>query len=72
MEEWQESYYVNRTLCAVLEDMRLCCKTLNFTPMIGLIEDKKPGYLLKLSEGTVPVGITYIDRLKEKFPQWFQ
>ena len=39
MGEWEDDYWVNRTLCAVLEDMRLCCKTLNFTPMVGLIEE---------------------------------
>jgi len=29
----------NRTLCAVLEEMRICYKTRNFTPLLGLIEE---------------------------------
>jgi hypothetical protein len=33
------SYWLNRTLCDVLEEMRLCVKTLNFAAMSGLIEE---------------------------------
>lgn len=32
-------YYLNRTLCDVLEEMRTCVKTLNFAPMLSLIEE---------------------------------
>ena len=32
-------YWINRTLCDVLEEMRKCCKTLNFAPMPGLVEE---------------------------------
>ena len=38
-EDWEDGYWVNRTLCSVLEDMRLCVKTTNFAPMMGLIEE---------------------------------
>lgn len=31
--------YPNRTLCAVLEEMRDCFKTYNFAPIKGLIEE---------------------------------
>lgn len=33
------SDYPNRTLCEVLEEMRKCFKTRNFSPMAGLIEE---------------------------------
>ena len=33
------SYWLNRTLCDVLEEMRLSTKTLNFASMAGLIEE---------------------------------
>ena len=33
------SYWLNRTLCDVLEEMRLCVKTLNFASMLGMIEE---------------------------------
>ena len=29
----------NRTLCAVLDEMRRCYKTRNFAPLMGLIEE---------------------------------
>ena len=29
----------NRTLCAVLDEMRVCYKTRNFAPLLGLIEE---------------------------------
>ncbi len=29
----------NRTLCSVLEEMRVCYKTRNFSPLMGLIEE---------------------------------
>ncbi|MCP4570359.1 MAG: hypothetical protein GY841_22485 [FCB group bacterium] len=32
-------YTENRLLCYVLEDMRSCCKTHNYAPMAGLIEE---------------------------------
>jgi hypothetical protein len=32
-------YYLNRTLCDVLEEMRKCVQTLNFGPLPGLIEE---------------------------------
>lgn len=32
-------FYTNRTLCAVLEEMRSCFKTHNFSAMPGLIEE---------------------------------
>jgi len=31
--------YLNRTLCDVLEDMRKCDLTKNYSPMLGLIEE---------------------------------
>jgi len=33
------SLYPNRTLCEVLQDMRECYKTYNFSPMLALIEE---------------------------------
>lgn len=33
------SYWVNRTLCDVLEDMRKCAKTANYAALPGLIEE---------------------------------
>ena len=33
------TYYLHRTLCDVLEEMRSCWKTRNFAPMAGLIEE---------------------------------
>lgn len=36
---WQDNYYINRTLCDVLGDMRLCCKTLNFSQILSLVEE---------------------------------
>lgn len=39
MRYYQDSYYINRTLCDVLEDMRKCIKTLNFAAMGSLIEE---------------------------------
>lgn len=30
---------LNRTMCDVLEEMRTCCKTLNFSYLLGLIEE---------------------------------
>jgi hypothetical protein len=32
-------YYLNRTLCDVLEEMRRCVQTLNFAPLMSLIEE---------------------------------
>lgn len=32
-------YYRHRLMCDVLEEMRVCCKTLNFGYMLGLIEE---------------------------------
>ena len=29
----------NRTACDILEEMRMCCKTLNFSYLSGLIEE---------------------------------
>jgi len=31
--------YLNRTLCDVLDEMRTCFKTYNFSPMLALIEE---------------------------------
>lgn len=31
--------YPNRTMCAVLDEMRECNKTRNFAPLLGLIEE---------------------------------
>ena len=31
--------YINRTMCEVLDEMRKCYETRNFTPIIGLIEE---------------------------------
>ena len=38
-KEMYISDYPNRTMCDVLEEMRSCCKTLNFCGLIGLIEE---------------------------------
>jgi hypothetical protein len=32
-------FWLNRTLCDVLEDMRRCYKIRNFSPMLALIEE---------------------------------
>lgn len=32
-------YYMHRTMCDVLQEMRDCWKTRNFSPMRGLIEE---------------------------------
>jgi hypothetical protein len=34
-----DGYFVNRTLCEVLEEMRKCFETRNFAPLLGLIEE---------------------------------
>ena len=39
MRDWEDSYYINRTFCDVLSDMRLCNKTQNYGPMESLIEE---------------------------------
>ena len=39
MSDQDEYYGINRYLCSVLEDMRRCCETLNFSPMKGLVEE---------------------------------
>lgn len=41
MEEYGEyrRYWMNRTLCDVLEDMRNCHKTHNYAPLLSLIEE---------------------------------
>jgi len=36
---WIDTNELNRTLCDVLEDMRNCFDTRNFTPLSGLIEE---------------------------------
>lgn len=33
------SYYPNRTVCAMLDDLRECHKTRNFSYMLGIIEE---------------------------------
>lgn len=35
----RNSYWVNRTLCEALEDMRKCVKTANYAGLPGLIEE---------------------------------
>lgn len=39
MSRLTNSYWINRTVCDVLEDMRKCCKTSNFSALPGLIEE---------------------------------
>ena len=39
MSSFSSNYWVNRTMCDVLKDMRKCAETLNFAPMGGLIEE---------------------------------
>ena len=34
-----DGYFVNRSLCDVLEEMRKCFETRNFSPLLGLIEE---------------------------------
>lgn len=42
--------FLNRTLCDVLSDMRTCVKTLNFSYLIGLIEEAQTmGYRMEAS-----------------------
>ena len=36
---WEDNYYVNRTLCEVLEEMRKCNKIRNYAPLESLIEE---------------------------------
>ena len=36
-----DGYFVNRTLCEVLEEMRKCFETRNFAPLLGLIEEEQ-------------------------------
>ena len=36
---WQDNYYVSRTLCEVLEEMRKCNKIRNYAPLESLIEE---------------------------------
>ena len=33
------SYWINRSMCSVLEEMRDCYKTRNFAALLGLIEE---------------------------------
>jgi predicted RNase H-like nuclease (RuvC/YqgF family) len=35
----QDSYYINRTLCDALNEMRACYETRNFASLLGLIEE---------------------------------
>lgn len=35
----EHRWYTRATACSVLEDMRTCCKTLNFGPLPALIEE---------------------------------
>lgn len=39
MADYLPEMWLNRTLCDVLEEMRTCCKTLNFAPILSLIEE---------------------------------
>jgi len=39
MRDFEDSYYINRTFCDVVSDMRLCNKTQNYGPMESLIEE---------------------------------
>lgn len=34
-----DSYWVNRTICDVLEEMRKCFESRNFASLLGLIEE---------------------------------
>ena len=36
---YRDSYWVNRTICDVLEDMRKCYESRNFASLLGLIEE---------------------------------
>lgn len=33
------NYYRHRFLCDILQEMRVCCKTLNFSSLLGLVEE---------------------------------
>ncbi len=37
-------YYRSRVACDVLEEMRVCCKTLNFGHLLGLIEELQTAF----------------------------
>lgn len=39
MDDYEDSYYVNRTMCDVLEDMRKCNKVRNYSNLESLIEE---------------------------------
>ena len=34
-----DDYWINRTLCDVLEDMRTCDKTKNYAALLSLVEE---------------------------------
>ncbi len=38
-DDYERNYWVNRTVCDVLSDMRKCVKTLNFAALLSLIEE---------------------------------
>lgn len=57
-------YYLNRTLCDVLEEMRACWKTRNFAPMFGLIEEAQSmGNRMEAALGSMKD----IERMHEEF-----
>lgn len=37
--DFEDYYYLNRTLCDVLKEMRKCDKVRNYAPLKGLIEE---------------------------------
>jgi hypothetical protein len=39
MSDYSDHYYLSRSLCDVLQDMRTCKKTLNFSMLSSLIEE---------------------------------
>jgi len=39
MSEWENSYYPNRSLCSMLEDLRTAHKVKNYSYLDGLIEE---------------------------------
>lgn len=58
------TYYLHRTLCDVLEEMRSCWKTRNFAPMAGLIEEAQVmGNKMEASLS----DIKDLDRLREDY-----
>lgn len=56
----------NRTLCGVFEDMRNCIKTMNFAPMLGLVEEAQ-AYANRMEGKLMDIG--QYDEMKESYKE---